>query len=111
VISFAQTHPSAAGKKNLPTRATRGSVGLDLHMVEDMVLQPQETAHVDHQLTFRFPPHVYGQLHLRSSASKLGITLKAGVIGENIARWHLKTPAIYISLFQTMTTEVPSSQY
>jgi dUTPase len=83
VISFAQTHPSL-GKNNLPSRATKGSVGLDLHMVDDLLLQPQETALIDHKLTFRFPPHVYGQLHLRSSASKLGLSLRAGVIGKKI---------------------------
>jgi dUTPase len=65
-----------------PSRATRGSVGLDLFMPSSVTVGPGETAQVDLKMTFVFPPKVYGQLHLRSSSSLLGISLLGGVIGE-----------------------------
>jgi dUTPase len=66
----------------LPSRGTSGSAGLDLFLPVNRTIQPQETAHIDHRVTCLFPRGYYGQLHLRSSASGLGLSLKGGVIGK-----------------------------
>jgi dUTPase len=50
-------------------------------MPQAVTIAPGETAYIDLRVTFLFPPGVYGQLFLRSSATKLGISLHGGVIG------------------------------
>jgi dUTPase len=82
LLYFAQTHPSPDGKTLLPSRATNGSVGLDLYMVGEVNIEPGETASIDHKVTFRFPPQVFGLLQLRPNASKLAISIRSGVIGN-----------------------------
>jgi dUTPase len=79
-IQFSSTE--AIPLTRLPSRGTPGSAGLDLFLPCDAAISPQETAYLDHRVTFLFPRGYYGQLHLRSSAAGLGLSLKGGVIGE-----------------------------
>jgi dUTPase len=65
-----------------PVRATAGSVGLDLALPKGYTILPGQIGFLDHRISFRFPKNVYGQLHLRSSSTKLGLSLLGGVIGK-----------------------------
>jgi dUTPase len=64
-----------------PSRVTPCSAGIDLFQPEDVTIGPGETAYIDLKVCFWFPPGHYGQLFLRSSSAKLGISLHGGVIG------------------------------
>lgn len=65
-----------------PRRGTILSAGVDLFMPDDVDVRPLETATVDTDMIFAFPLDVFGLILLRSSAANLGISVKAGVIGE-----------------------------
>lgn len=65
-----------------PRKATSGSAGLDLFIPQTVVIPPGLTMVIDLLFSFVFPPGTYGQLHLRSSASGLGLGLRGGVIGK-----------------------------
>jgi dUTPase len=82
VLPLLYSSTEAVPNNRLPSRATTGSAGLDLFLPANRTIQPQETAHIDHRVTFIFPRGYYGQLHLRSSASGLGLSIKGGVIGK-----------------------------
>jgi prepilin-type processing-associated H-X9-DG protein len=86
-----------------PSRATRGSVGLDLFLPSGVVIQPGSTAEIDLKVTFRFPPLVYGQLQLRSSSALLGIELVGGVIG--------KRKTLIVQLVQIFAPPTPDNDY
>jgi dUTPase len=80
VVSF--SHTAGANSNVDPVRKTAGSAGLDLTLPRTSVVAPLETVFLDHRLTVRFPPGVYGVLALRSSSAKLDISLRSSVIGE-----------------------------
>jgi dUTPase len=105
-LQYARTEPIP--REQNPSRATRGSVGLDLFLPASVTIQPLDTAAIDLKVTFRFPPLVYGQLHLRSSSSLLGIELVGGVIGKK-KKYYFFAKEKLGDCSQTTTTEDRSS--
>lgn len=103
--------PLAIGRDDkplLPIEPRRGSsfaAGLDLFMAQDETIPRRGTIVVDTQMRFLFPPEIYGQLALRSSAALLGIILLGGVVGKHLARARCRQALINPLLpFQTRTT-------
>jgi dUTPase len=88
VVPILYSSTEAVPSNRLPSKATIGSAGLDLFLPADHTIQPQETAYIDHRVTFIFPRGYYGQLYLRSSAAGLGLSIKGGVIGETNTQLH-----------------------
>lgn len=63
-------------KAIIPQYQTAGSVGLDLHSIEDTYLLPGQTKVVHTGLTIDLPPNIEGQVRPRSGlAAKHGITV------------------------------------
>jgi dUTPase len=66
-----------------PSRATVGSVGIDLVQPRDTYIEAQQIKQINLKLTVRFSPGHFGLLALRSSAGLLHLSLKGGVIGKH----------------------------
>jgi dUTPase len=79
VLSF--SHTGGAESNADPRRATPGAAGLDLTLPKTSVIPPRGTVWLDHRITLRFPPGVFGFLALRSSSARLGISLAGGIVG------------------------------
>jgi dUTP pyrophosphatase len=77
-VQFVKLRPDAI----IPSKATSGSIGLDLHSVEPYVIAPNQRAVISTGLAItEFPPGVYGRIAPRSGlAVKHGVDVGAGVI-------------------------------
>jgi len=65
----------------VPSKATPGSIGLDLYSVEPYVIQPLQRCVVSTGIAVKIPYGVYGRIAPRSGLSvKSGIAVGAGVI-------------------------------
>jgi dUTP pyrophosphatase len=80
-----------------PLRGTSGSIGLDLAVPRDCVIEPESTLAIDLELAIIAPCGYYGRIATRSSLALLGITCD-GVIDPDylgsvkiIARNNTKT--------------------
>lgn len=75
VVRFAKLHPDA----KLPTRATPGSAGLDLHMLQPSgcprFFRPGERCLVRTGLQVIIPPGYEGQVRPRSGLASRGVTV------------------------------------
>ncbi len=77
ILSFHKLHPEA----KLPSRGSRGSVGLDIHSVETLQLRPAERVAIRTGLAVAIPIGFYGRIAPRSGlAAKQGLDVMAGVI-------------------------------
>lgn len=63
-----------------PFKATKNSVGFDLHSPNMYEIKPNEIVTVPTDLAFKFPPLTYGRLAIRSSLAKYGLEILGGVI-------------------------------
>lgn len=63
-----------------PFKATRNSVGFDLHSPKTYELAPNSIETIPTDLAFKFPPSTYGRLVIRSSLAKYGLQVLGGVI-------------------------------
>jgi dUTP pyrophosphatase len=76
-VNFFKLRPDAI----IPSKATAGSVGLDLHSVEPYVILPGQRVVVSTGLQVFLPDGVYGRIAPRSGlAVKHGLNVGAGVI-------------------------------
>jgi dUTP pyrophosphatase len=76
-VQFTKLRPDAI----IPSKATAGSVGLDLCSVEPYVIAPMQRAVISTGLQVQLPSGVYGRIAPRSGlAVKHGIDVGAGVI-------------------------------
>jgi dUTP pyrophosphatase len=76
-VQFTKLRPDAI----IPSKATAGSIGLDLCSVESYVIAPLQRAVISTGLTVKLPDGVYGRVAPRSGlAVKHGIDVGAGVI-------------------------------
>jgi dUTP pyrophosphatase len=76
-VQFTKLRPDAI----IPSKATDGSVGLDLCSVEPYVIAPMQRAVISTGLQVQLPSGVYGRIAPRSGlAVKHGIDVGAGVI-------------------------------
>ena len=76
-MQIALAHPRAI----LPTRATAGSVGLDLSAVEGVTIPPHSYAPVSVGIQVKIPAGHYGRIAPRSGlACKHGVGVLAGVV-------------------------------
>jgi dUTP pyrophosphatase len=76
-VSFLKLRPDAI----IPSKATPGSIGLDLHSVEPYVILPGQRVVVSTGLQAFLPDGVYGRIAPRSGlAVKHGLDVGAGVI-------------------------------
>jgi dUTP pyrophosphatase len=76
-ITFTKLHPDAI----IPSKATAGSIGLDLHSVEPYVVLPGQRVVVSTGLRVTLPPDTYGRIAPRSGlAVKHGLDVGAGVV-------------------------------
>jgi len=72
IIRFIKTNPEAV----IPSRATEGSSGLDIHTLKDMVLGPMERIVVPTGLKIALAPGYEAQVRPRSGlAARKGITV------------------------------------
>lgn len=78
---IARVHPGA----QVPTRATPGAAGMDMHAAEDAVVPPNGAwVAVETGIVLQFPPTVYARIAPRSGlAFKHGIQVGAGVIDSD----------------------------
>lgn len=68
----------------MPTRATTGSAGLDLHSVESVEIPPCSRALIKTGIVIQMPDEVYARIAPRSGlAFKHGIDVMAGVIDQD----------------------------
>lgn len=76
-VSFCKLRPDAI----IPSKATPGSIGLDLHSVEPYIILPGQRVVVSTGLQVRLPSGVYGRIAPRSGlAVKHGLDVGAGVV-------------------------------
>jgi dUTP pyrophosphatase len=76
-VSFIKLRPDAI----IPSKATEGSIGLDLHSVEPYIVLPGQRVVVSTGLRVSLPPGTYGRIAPRSGlAVKHGLDVGAGVI-------------------------------
>ena len=76
-IAFTKLHPDAI----IPSKATAGSIGLDLHSVEPYVVLPGQRVVVSTGLRVTLPSGTYGRIAPRSGlAVKHGLDVGAGVV-------------------------------
>lgn len=76
-VSFLKLRPDAI----IPSKATPGSIGLDLHSVEPYVILPGQRVVVSTGLQVLLPDGVYGRIAPRSGlAVKHGLNVGAGVV-------------------------------
>lgn len=77
VVSFCKLRPDAI----IPSKATTGSIGLDLHSVEPYIILPGQRVVVSTGLQVHLPEGVYGRIAPRSGlAVKHGLDVGAGVV-------------------------------
>ena len=67
----------------LPTRATPGSAGFDLHAFEAATVPPCGSCLVDTGLGITVPAGTYGRIAPRSSLAVRGISVGAGVVDRD----------------------------
>lgn len=93
---IARVHPGA----QVPTRATPGAAGMDMHAAEGAVVPPNGAwVAVETGIVLQFPPTVYARIAPRSGlAFKHGIQVGAGVIDSDY------TGSIKVILFNHGTT-------
>lgn len=76
-VSFTKLRPDAI----IPSKATEGSIGLDLHSVEPYIVLPGQRVVVSTGLRVSLPQGTYGRIAPRSGlAVKHGLDVGAGVI-------------------------------
>ena len=70
----------------VPTKGTPGSIGYDLHSVEDMIIPPKTKAMIPTGWAIRVPEGCYGRLAPRSGLSwKHSLDVWAGVLDRDYA--------------------------
>lgn len=93
---IARVHPAA----QVPTRATAGAAGMDIHAAVEAVIPPGGAwMAVETGIVLQFPPTVYARIAPRSGlAFKHGLQVGAGVIDSDY------TGSIKVILFNHGTT-------
>lgn len=64
-------------------RVSSGSVGIDLRICEDTVIESGSTMVLNTGVRFKFPPRLYGLVVDRSSIAREGLHVKGGVIDQD----------------------------
>lgn len=64
----------------LPSRATPGAAGYDLHIYDACTLQPGERQLIGTGISICLPPNTYGRIAPRSGLSLKGIDIAGGVV-------------------------------
>src|SRR6184192_3688325 len=67
----------------IPERKTPSAAGYDLTPSEDFTLQPGEQRLINTGIAMAIPEGYYGQLHPRSSAAKIELSVEGGVIDSD----------------------------
>tara|TARA_B110000977_G_scaffold199483_1_gene287008 strand:- start:3543 stop:3998 length:456 start_codon:yes stop_codon:yes gene_type:complete len=67
----------------VPNRGTEGSAGYDLYSYEGDIISPGETKLFNTGISITVPPGTYGRIAPRSSMSKWGVLVNAGVIDRD----------------------------
>lgn len=71
----------------LPTRATKGSAGYDLHCIEDVIVRPVDwtgsVVKIKTGVTVKLPASHVGQIWSRSGLGLKGCVIHGGVIDED----------------------------
>ena len=67
----------------LPERKTSSAAGYDLTPAEEFTLQPGEQRLINTGIAMAIPEGYYGQLHPRSSAAKIELSVEGGVIDSD----------------------------
>lgn len=75
-LKVKRTRPDAI----LPTRATEGSVGYDLHAIDAVMVNPGGTVRIDTGIAIELPRGYEAQVRPRSSLSGKGIACPVGTI-------------------------------
>src|SRR5690242_6328036 len=76
-LIFKKIHPNAI----LPTRGSRDACGLDIHSIENTIIEPGGRKAVRTGFAIAVPPGLYGRVAPRSGlALKHGIDVLAGVV-------------------------------
>ena len=79
ILKVVKLHPLA----KMPSRATEGSIGYDLYLIEDVILQPGDRVKLDIGLAMRPPHGHYIRLASKSKLAAVGLDVKAGVIDSD----------------------------
>ena len=67
----------------LPQRATSGSVGFDVHSTHDVIIPPHSQQTIHTGLAFAISTGIYLRIASRSSLTKQGINVGAGVVDND----------------------------
>lgn len=78
-LAIKRFHPDA----QLPQRQTQGSVGYDLHSVENVSIEPRGRALIDTGIGIKLPSFTYGRVAPRSGMSVKGTDVGAGIIDQD----------------------------
>ena len=70
----------------LPTRATKGSAGLDLFLYKDISILPGEVKTIPTRLCIKIPKSHFGLLKIRSSLAQMNLTLLGGVLDSDYTK-------------------------
>jgi dUTP pyrophosphatase len=66
-----------------PTRGSDEAAGYDLYSYENQTITPNKIKLIDTGISIRVPEETYGRIAPRSSVSKKGILINAGVIDRD----------------------------
>jgi dUTP pyrophosphatase len=66
-----------------PTRGSDEAAGYDLYSYENQIITPNKIKLIDTGISIRVPEETYGRIAPRSSVSKKGILINAGVIDRD----------------------------
>lgn len=66
-----------------PTRGSELAAGYDLYSYENTMIKPNEIKLIDTGISIKVPKATYGRIAPRSSVSKKGILINAGVIDRD----------------------------
>ena len=71
------------GDAKIPTKATKGSAGYDLIIMEDIEILPGETTTTDINIIVKILEGYYGLIKPRSLLAKVGLTIDGGVVDSD----------------------------